>query len=190
MRRSKFIITILIAGIFVILIPIVLLQMNSQEGTDTSNSVANNEMDTSDWLTYRDEESRFTLKYPAHWKDGSGPTSYGDNKGEYISFYEQIEEKNPSLPNIREFINIEIFDALPNETNEDAYKRISGLDISELRIGEKRVDDITAVYYCDIPGFVAHCALFFVNNAKLFYIKGNNEATLDSIIETIKITSF
>jgi hypothetical protein len=135
---------------------------------------------TATWKTYSNSQYGFSFKYPNNWSLGGEPVSYGNNTG--------INTEISSSPGHPEF-DIEIFNIKSNETVSDALQRITAINLSGLDKSTKLIDNLSAVYYRNIPGNVIYDEVVLIKNNKLYgLVQYTDNKTFDQILSTFKFT--
>lgn len=115
-------------------------------------------VDTTGWLIYSNSDYGFSIKYPSDYKINEEEIFYGDNSGQLINF---------QMANNPQFY-LRIFESLPKETINEAYKRLTGILPTTYQSFSQTVDDKEAMVFRIIPGDVTGDKIFFIGNGYFF----------------------
>jgi len=193
MNKKKFI--ILGVLILILLTVLVYLRLNQptkgpeqsrgMDNTLNTNEVVNNqkdEIDTSDWKTYRNEEYGFEVKYPEEWIT----VKRNLNQWNIIGFREK--KLQPGDVNFSR-IYIDIKDNSSDLTLSEYYKNLSKTSDMEIpdyyEINDVKyliVDGMEAVQFLIIPGSISNTKTSILYDKGIIEVdKHNDDSAIDDI---------
>ena len=124
----------------------------------------NTEVDTSDWLTYENEEYGYAFKYPRDWEIIE--TSYATIGFRPISFVATDEEWSA--------VYLTLYDNPGNLSISTYYEQTDGpsnLFETSLSVENREANGIKMTYFETIPGVVANSAIAYLNNTEIIEVQ-------------------
>ncbi len=160
--------------------------INSQ--TNTTENV-NSSVNTSDWLTYTNDEYGYSLNYPSTWFMEERVITYENNNVDQAYWYINITPENPSQSDIQTQFAITLFNALSDEAPDQTFLRVTGKDISNLNKEIKNVDGLEGYYYKDVPALTPYNMILIEKDNLLFSLE-QGEISEDDYFDIIDNVQF
>ena len=130
--------------------------------------------DTSDWITYENDEFNFSIQQPSRFITGESEITYGNNTGTTIRFSRSTGQ----------YMTIDIFSKDTNESAEQAYERITGFNLEEYETSAVMVGGTEVSKYLSIPGYESTDVVLFSSGEYFFSLIDDGLSEFDEVVST------
>lgn len=134
-------------------------------------------VNSASWLKYTNSNHGISLKYPIGYVVSDDSIAYGDYEGKVINF-----EKDGAGD-----FSIRFFTVADEESIDEAFERLTGVNPSIYQSFTEEVDDHDAVVYRQQPGETTGDRIYFIGNSNFFELEFNE--TTAQILTTFQFTN-